>query len=200
MITKKSSSSPLVIIIPLVVAFAVIAVVAIKSRETQQIVSKASYNGTEKCIQTCNNSNLDLVIKNSGECALDCPQVISETMSCSDFCSQNVRNKEWTDNSGTTITARQVCNNRCKDWVSKNDVPVNTPAPHVTINATPFPTRPPEQFNCTSKCSTVPTAGRAMCATVCNQFNTGERRCPNGCNSTNTLASSTCRQLFCSDQ
>lgn len=112
---KKTTSSPMVLIIPLLIALGVILTAAIVTNINGDTRSKAEYNPTLQCISTCNSSSKigSLVIK-PADCVLDCPKVANGTMNCSQFCSENVR---------AMVNARErnshgECVAQCAQWVA----------------------------------------------------------------------------------
>lgn len=106
---KKVSSSPLVLLIPLVVAIAVVITAAIISNKQTYTRSKASFDPEQACINACNDAPRG--VKDRAACALDCPAVADGTMSCNTFCRQNVSLKN------ANQAAQKECRARCNTWV-----------------------------------------------------------------------------------
>lgn len=181
-------SSPWTLLLPLIVAFAVIAVVVINALQTQQTVSKASYSGIEHCTSDCNsnNPNIGNRIKNKGKCALDCPKVMNGSLSCKDFCSQNVKGAD-----GETKVAG-MCMIRCRQWINKDDG-----SESVTGASGATSTTTTTGFNCSDKCSKLQGSQNSQCISTCNAFNAGTKTCPSGCGSDDPLVAAACFRLFC---
>lgn len=111
---KKSSSSPLVLIIPLVIALIVVFSAVILTRTKTNTESKASYNPTQKCLAACDNKKQ---VKDVAACKLDCPAVIAGTMTCKTFCGENVKPDMIKTVYGTISTIGE-CNQQCSRWIA----------------------------------------------------------------------------------
>lgn len=185
---SHQKSSPWTLLLPLIVAFVVIAVVVINAQQTQQTVSNASYSGLQQCTNDCNSNNPQFAnrIKNKGKCALDCPKVMDGTLTCSNFCSRNVRGAE-----GQNKVAG-LCGLRCKRWI-KAGVGEATEQTTGATGATNTTT----SFNCSDKCSNIQGAQQSQCISTCNAFNAGTKTCPSGCQSDDPVVSTACFRLFC---
>lgn len=114
---KKQSSSPLVLLIPLVIAVAVIVTAAVLSKNKTDMRSKASFNPTQRCVTSCDNR----FVVNPAACKLDCPKVVAGTMTCNAFCTENVKNVRRTTNtnkkdSEKMISSVNVCKQGCAVW------------------------------------------------------------------------------------
>lgn len=189
MIIKKSKRgvSPWTFLLPLIVAFVVIAVVVINAQQTQQTVSQASYSGLQQCTNDCNSNNPQIAnrIKNKGKCTLDCPKVIDGSMTCQNFCSRNVRGAEGQNK------VSGLCMLRCRKWVKAGaeEIEQTTGATGTTGSET--------SFNCSTKCANFQGAQQSQCVSTCNAFNAGTKTCPSGCQSEDPLVSAACFRLFC---
>ncbi len=192
MITKKSSHrvSPWTFLIPLIVAFVVIAVVVINAQQTQQTVSQASYSGLERCTNDCNSNNPQIAnrIKNKGKCALDCPLVMDGSLSCKNFCSENVRGADSQDQ------IAGLCIVRCKKWINAGAEDASKQITGATGATSTFTST---RFNCSSKCANFQGAQQSMCISTCNAFNAGTKTCPSGCNAENPQVAAACFKMFC---
>lgn len=247
---RKSSSriSPWSFLIPLIIALAVVAGATVFAQLTTENRSKASYDPTKACVQACNKAGT--WVKDAAACALDCPSVISGTMSCTSFCKENVRQASRTNNQGEEKTSMGVCTATCNKFTNPCSTVCNgagkyaascntqcnavdegqktcaeafsqaafpgvgkkyiqlyqkrcearfgdTLQPKPTGGASPTPETTPVSINCTGVCQGLPAAVSARCATICMQFNAGQRSCPSGCNNTGSYQQQ-CMQAFCS--
>lgn len=195
--TKKGSSSPMVLVIPLVIAFVVVVAAAMFGRISTENRSRASFDGVSLCTKACNTKNVRAAkyIKDKAACALDCPSVVAGSMTCGDFCKENVRAAAGTNPTNDHDWSSQgICVNQCKQWVKKG-VATSTVSgtPSVTPAASPT-------FNCTEKCSGIPAQFQMLCSKTCEEFNSKTRSCPSGCKFSNQQMQNTCAQLFCAGQ
>lgn len=183
----------MVLVIPLAIAFVVVLGAAMFGRIRTENRSRASYDGTKQCVAACNKTGIAArFIKDKAACVLDCPAVVAQTMTCNQFCSENVKVAAGTTPNDNDWSSQDICKKQCNQWVTKGGSP--TPS----VSGIPQPT--PTQFNCTEKCQSVPTAYKPLCTLTCNQFNTGKKTCPKGCSSGTAQIKQTCMQLFCSTE
>lgn len=204
---KSKQSSPMVLVIPLAIAFVVILAAAMFGRIRTENRSRASYSGLQQCTAACNTTGRAAAfIKDKAACALDCPAVIAKTMTCAQFCTENVKAASGTNTNPTTGAERdwssqEVCRKQCNQWVNAGgESPTPTIASTPGTSVSPEPTETPREFNCSTKCQDVPGSYGPLCTLVCNQFNKGKRTCPSGCNLPNQQMKNTCMALFCSGQ
>lgn len=105
---SKSKSSSRALVTQLVIAGIVLLGAAIVVKTNLDNRSKAAFNPTQACVNACNQTYNGGAVIDRAACALDCRDVVAETMSCSNFCRQNVR---------TGAAGMQVCKNRCNQWL-----------------------------------------------------------------------------------
>ncbi len=197
--STKHTSSPMVLVVPLAIAFVVILAAAMFGRIRTENRSRASYSGIEQCTTACSSTGRNArFVKDKAACTLDCPAVVAKTMTCDQFCEENVKSVSGSSTNPTTGAEREwssiaICKRQCTAWVAAG---VGSPTP---VPTTPSPTK--AAFNCASKCRGVGNQGiTALCTATCQQFNRGAKTCPSGCNNNNQAYKNKCMELFCSSQ
>lgn len=115
MATHKVNSSPMVLIIPLVIAAIVVIGAALISKNSNEVRSKADWDPLKRCTVACRNTNM---FKETGACSLDCPLVVNGTMTCTAFCQENVKERRGEGSATTYMYDSQIrtCNNQCANW------------------------------------------------------------------------------------
>jgi len=110
----KRTSSVWTLAFPLLVAFAVIAVVVVyamgKKMNTDTRSHASAESNMRQCTSACTDPRYKTFIKDSGKCSLDCTKVTTGSLSCSDFCAQNV------GSAGT-----KLCLQFCAPWQAKTE-------------------------------------------------------------------------------
>jgi hypothetical protein len=105
----KNKSSLWTLMLPLLVAFIVVGVVLVYATGKKINTDTRSHASSESALRQCTNACTDPryknLIKDSGKCSLDCSKVTTNTLSCSDFCTQNVQ-----------AVGAKTCLQLCESW------------------------------------------------------------------------------------
>lgn len=113
----RKTSSPMVIVVPLIVAGLIIAGAILLSKFTTENRSRAGFaSPLKQCTAACSSNSK---VKNKGECVLDCPKVVTNTMTCDAFCKENVNpsgffNRETEKTQNSLV----VCKKQCSRWAA----------------------------------------------------------------------------------
>jgi len=109
----KVNPSPMVLIVPLVIAVIVVIGAAWVSTTKNEVRSQAAWDPLKRCLVTCGNTKM---IQDKAACSLDCPLVVEGNMTCTTFCQENV--KERYSEGGSALYRSQIaaCNNQCANW------------------------------------------------------------------------------------
>lgn len=113
---KKAQSSPWVLIVPLVIAIAVVIGAAFLANTKTETKSKASFDPLARCTQFCSNNH---IVSNTAACSLDCPGVIAGTKTCAAFCNENVKQNE------AASVGKRMCESSCAGWFAYTPAPTS---------------------------------------------------------------------------
>lgn len=153
---SKSKSSSRALVTQLVIAGIVLLGAAIVVKTNLDNRSKAAFNPTQACVNACNKTYVGGAVINKAACALDCEKVVAETMSCSNFCKENVRT--------VAAAGKQVCNRQCNQWVKSpcaNDGAVCRYAVGINIGTA--------KSQCNTACNTVKEEDATCAEAITNQ-------------------------------
>lgn len=213
--TKKSASSLLTFIIPLIIAVGVIIAAVVYGTYSTEIRSKASANGWQRCIDTCNNGfkgfATQYIVLDPAKCAADCTTtVVNNAMSCQQFCTTNFTHNTSQLNPENRNNSYQIqyCKNMCMTWVrqgNRNPQATGTPAPTASVNSTSTPkpgNGPVTTIDCKINfCQPDPTPDTngnkqepSCMRTVCTHTYT-----PGGSGSTNCISGTVKKSIGCKD-
>lgn len=103
--SRKSQQPSLFYLVFFVLAAVVIGVVLKATQQTQLSQSRASYSPLSQCQSACSDARLTA---NSGACQLDCTAVIAGTMTCPQYCKENLKIGGQ--------SALNECVSRCSPW------------------------------------------------------------------------------------